>query len=298
MNSGTHSDGASGDILARIRDAEPEMSRSQRKIAQAILRAPHTFAEKPIEDLAPWIGVSAPTITRFCRLVHCNGLRELKLRIMGSMRVGSRYLAPTDPPRTAEGVRAELLARAQSALIAADHQLPPEAVERALDALLSGGVIYAFGSGGVSSWLVDEIQNRLFRIGLRVVPCRDGTMATMFAATLGRGDVVLCVSLGGENGPLLTAARVGREYGATTIAITAPGSSLAEGVDILLPCRVPDNGDVLGPTSSRYGFLFVIDVLAFAAAIRIRPRAMETLRRLKQQFVSEIDGELDRPLAD
>lgn len=297
-NTDDPSNGHAVDILARIRDAEPRMSRSQRRIADAILSAPHSFAEKPIEELAPWIGVSAPTITRFCRLVDCNGLRELKLKIMGSMRVGPRYLAPSDPPQTLGGVQAESLARAQGALASAAHQVPSEAYERALDALLAGGVIYAFGNGGVSSWLVDEIQNRLFRLGLRVVPCRDAMMATMFAATLSRGDVVLCVSLGGENAPLLRAARVGREYGATTIAITPAGSSLAAGVDILLPCRVEDDGDVLGPTASRYGFLLVIDVLAFAAAVRIRPRAMEKLRRLKQQFVAEIDEALDRPLAD
>lgn len=286
------------DVLASIRDAEPEMTRSQRKIAQAILTEPHLFVEKPIEDLAPWIGVSAPTVTRFCRLVHCSGLRELRLKVMGSMRVGSRYLAPTDPPDTLEGVRAETLARAQKAIASAARQATPEAIDRALDAMLAGGVIYAFGSGGVSSWLVDEVQNRFFRLGLRVVPCRDGMMFTMLAATLTREDVVFCVSLGGENAPLLAAAEIAREYGATTIAVTPEGSTLAKGVDILLACHVRDDGDVLGPTSSRYAFLMTIDVLAFSAAIRIRPRAMEKLRRLKQQFVSGVDDALERPLCD
>lgn len=274
------------------------MSRAQRKIAQAILGEPRIFLEKPIEDLAPWIGVSAPTITRFCRLVDCSGLRELRLKLMGSMRVGPRYLAPTDPPDTLEGVRAEILARAQSAIASAARQAAPEAIDRALDAMLAGGMIYAFGSGGVSSWLVEEVQNRFFRLGMRVVPCRDGMMFTMLAATLTREDVVFCVSLGGENAPLLSAAQIAREYGATTIAITPEASSLAKGVDILLPCRIRDDGDVLGPTASRYAFLMMIDLLAFSAAIRTRPRAMEKLRRLKQQFVSEVDDELERPLCD
>lgn len=288
----------SADILARIRDAEPEMSRSQRKIAQAILQSPELFAAKPIEELAPWIGVSAPTITRFCRLLECSGLRELKLKVMGSMRVGSRYLVPTDPPETAEGVLAESLARAQSALVLASQQVSEELVSRALDAMLSGGTVYVFGNGGVSSWLADEVQNRFFRLGLTVVPCRDGMMFTMLAATLTRRDIVLCISLGGENDSLLVAAQIAREYGATTIAITPPDASLARGVDILLPCHIPDVGDVLGPTASRYGFLLIIDVLAFSAAIRIRPDAMEKLRRLKQQFVSKVDDTLDRPLCD
>jgi DNA-binding MurR/RpiR family transcriptional regulator len=286
------------DVLARIRDQETAFSKSQAKIAQTVLSYPRLFVEKPIGDLCSWIGVSAPTVIRFCRFIGCEGLRDFKLQIMGAMRVGARYLEPPAPPATLEDVREQVSMRAQNAIMEA-VRISDADVDRAITAILKCGTLYAFGAGGVSSWLVEEIQNRFFRLGVRVVPCRDSIMQTMLASALNRDDVVLCCSLGGANGDLVTAARIAANYGATTIAITQNESALARSVDIVLNISVLRNdGDVLGPTTMRYSYLAVIDMLAFGAAIRSRPQAMEKLRRLKQQFISNVDEDVSRPLCD
>lgn len=296
--SSNHEELGTRDILARIRDMEGGLSRSQQKIAQAVLGYPRLFVEKPVPELCDWIGVSAPTIIRFCREVGCRGLRDLKLQMMGTMRVGPRYLEPADPPETLESVREQVLMRAQHAITEA-VRVPDQDLERAIDAILGGGTLYAFGNGGVSSWLVEEIQNRFFRLGVRVVPCRDSVMQVMLAASLDRDDVVLCCSLGGVNDTLVAASRIARDYGATTIALTPGGSPLARSVDIAIDIAVLRNdGDVLGPTTMRYSYLAVIDLLAFGAAIRSRPHAMEKLRRLKQQFIAHLDEDPTRPLGD
>lgn len=288
----------SRDILGRLGDLEPDMSRSQQRIARAIREYPRLFVEKSVEDLCTWIGVSAPTIIRFCRFVGCRGLRDLKLQLMGAMRVGPRYLEPESPPQTLESVREQVLMRSQDA-IAGAVRVPDAVLDRAIDAILGGGTLYAFGQGGVSSWLIEEIQNRFFRLGVCVVPCKDAAMQLMLAASLNRNDVVLCCSIGGTGEEMITAAKVAREYGATTIALTVAGSPLARAVDIAVDIAILRNdGDVLGPSSMRYAYLAVIDLLAFGAAIRSRPRAMEKLRRLKQQFVSHLDEDPTRPLSD
>jgi len=289
---------ASHDILGRIRDREPEMSRANQKIAQAVLGYPRLFVEKPVADLCEWIGVSAPTIIRFCRQVGCRGLRDLKLQVMGAMRVGPRYLEPADPPETLESVREQVLMRAQNAIAEAVRVGDAE-LGAAIQAILRARTLYAFGSGGVSSWLVEEIQNRFFRLGVPVVPCRDAVMQVMLAASLDPKDVVILCSLGGTGGELLSTAQIAKDYGVTTIALTSGESPLARAVDILIDIAVLKNdGDVLGPTSMRYSYLAVIDLLAFGAAIQSRSRSMEKLRRLKQQFISHVDEDSTRPLCD
>src|SRR5277367_4126548 len=97
-------DYASHDIIGYLQDNAGELSKAHGKIAEAILQQPTIFVEKPIEDLVIWLSVSAPTITRFSRAIGCDGLRDLKLKVMSSMRVGMRYLEPVTPPDTlAEG---------------------------------------------------------------------------------------------------------------------------------------------------------------------------------------------------
>jgi DNA-binding MurR/RpiR family transcriptional regulator len=155
-----------------------------------------------------------------------------------------------------------------------------------------------FGSGGVSSWLIAEVQNRLFRLGMHVIPCSDHQMQMMLAATMDRQDTLLCCSLTGRNAELIRVAGIARQYGAATIALTTADTPLTEAVGLPLTLAVPDDGDVLGPTAMRYGFMAAIDMLAYLVAIRTQPAAQEKLRRIKQQFMTYRDDEDSQPLCD
>jgi DNA-binding MurR/RpiR family transcriptional regulator len=120
----------------------------------------------------------------------------------------------------------------------------------------------------------------------------------MLAATVERDDVVFCSSLSGNNAELIKAARIAADYGAATIGLTVPGTPLASAVTLPLTIDIKDDGDVLGPTCLRYGFLAVIDMLAYGAAIKMRPQAQEKLRRIKQQFTNYRDADDTQPVSD
>ncbi len=105
------------DVIGYMLDHVGELSRSHAKIAEAILHEPTAFVEKPIEDLVTWLGVSAPTIIRFSRAIGCDGLRDLKLKVMSSIRVGIRYLEPVTPPATFAEVQERVVLRAQRAIL-------------------------------------------------------------------------------------------------------------------------------------------------------------------------------------
>jgi DNA-binding MurR/RpiR family transcriptional regulator len=286
------------DVLGYLLDHRKILSRSHSKIAEAVLRHPTTFVEKPIEELVTWIGVSAPTITRFARRIGCEGLRDLKLKIMSSLRVGARYLEPATPPATLEEVAERVTLRAQQSILASRRTISMSRLEEAIEALTHSRMIYCFGSGGVSSWLIEEVQNRLFRLGLKITANADHQMQMMMAATVERGDVVFCSSLSGNNVELIKAARIAADYGATTIALTVVDTPLVKTVDIPLALGVVDVGDILGPTNLRYSFLTIIDMLAYGVAIRSGASAQEKLRRIKQQFTTFRDADDSQPVSD
>ena len=287
-----------GDIFSQLLALEPTLSKAQKTVARAILSQPQAFVEKSIEELVPWLGISAPTVIRFSRAVGCEGLRDLKLRIMGGLRVGLRYIEPVTPPGTVSEVVERVVMRAQHSIATAAQTLDLAVLEQAADIISRSRVLYVFGSGGVSSWLIEEVQNRLFRLGLHVIPSADHQMQMMLAATAERVDAVLCCSLTGRNAELLKAAAVAAQYGAPTIALTAPDSPLADAVSVPLTVRLAEGRDVLGPTSMRYGFLVVIDVLAYTIGMRHNRAAQETLRRIKQQFILYRDEDDSQPLCD
>ena len=288
---------AAHDVIGYLLDNADQLSKAHGKIAEAILRHPTTFVEKPIEDLVTWLGVSAPTITRFSRAIGCDGLRDLKLKVMSSLRVGMRYLEPLAPPGTLAEVQDRVVLRAQRAVLAAQNSIDLDMLDRVIDALTQSRMIYAFGSGGVSSWMVEEVHNRLFRLGLRITSSSDHQMQMMLAATVERGDVVFCSSLSGNNAEVIKAVRIAADYGATTVGLTVRDTPLAKAVSLPLALDIADDGDVLSPTGLRYAFLAAVDMLAYGAAIR-SGRAQEKLRRIKQQFTTFRDTDDSQPVSD
>lgn len=289
---------AAQDVIGLIVDREASLSKSNRRIAQGILGNPRAFVQKPVEELIEWLGVSAPTITRFARSLGCDGLRDLKLKVMGSMRVGMRYLEPQTPPAQLSEVISRVVNRAHRAISLVESRIDSQQIDKAIAAISECRTLYAFGSGGVSSWLVEEVQNRFFRLGVKVVPSSDHQMQLMLASTAERGDLLMCVSLTGTNQELVRTMGVGQTYGASTMGLAGPDSPIIAAANLPVIVNAMDDGDVLGPTSMRYAFLTTIDVLAYGVAIRRHTTARETLRRIKQQFISFRDTNDAQPLCD
>lgn len=288
----------SPDVIGTIVDMQPGFSKSNRRIAMGILGEPHRFVEQPIEELAIWLQVSAPTITRFARTVGCEGLKDLKLKIMGSVRVGHRYLEPDTPPNSINEIAERVTQRAQKTIADMHHALDLAHAEKIIEVVSRCHTLYAFGSGGVSSWLIGELQNRFFRFGIRVVPCDDHQLQLMLASTFERDDALFCVSLTGENRELEHVITVAQEYGARTVAICPSDSPVANAVEIHLAVDSPADEDILSPATMRYAYLICIDVIAYGVAIARKEAGREKMRRIKQQLANVRGSDRTQPLCD
>jgi DNA-binding MurR/RpiR family transcriptional regulator len=64
-------------------------------------------------------------------------------------------------------VQERVVVRAQRALLAARKTIDAAMLDRVIDAPARSRMIYAFGSGGVSSWMVEAVP-----LGLRITRCR------------------------------------------------------------------------------------------------------------------------------
>ena len=274
------------DIVVRLQKLERDGSKSDRMLAAMVL-ADLDFASKaPISEIAAKIGVSEPTVTRFCRSLGCEGVRDFKFLLAQAIAVGGQYL--TQSQSTEEGRNhqvVELVAEAAIAAIrraadALDHTVISQVATRACAAER----VLCIGSGGTSSMLATEMQNRLYRLGLNTVSQVDGQLQRMFAAVAGAGTLVLAFSTSGHAQSVIDSVQVARQYGAATVAVTAPGSVLAAAAEIVVPYRTIEDGNLFKPTSSRFAMLMLVDVLATMVAEARGPKVLEGLRRIKQSL--------------
>lgn len=290
------------DILGRIKDQLNTLSPAERKVGSAVLKdVPHAV-EDSIASLAQRAGVSEPTVTRFCRAIGCLGVRDFKLKLAQSLVVGDVYLNADTMPDAADpdapAYWAPILSDARGAIREVERQLAPAKVQAAAEAIVAAKQVVTFGLGGSGSILAEETQSRMVRYGVNITCCREAYFMRMTAATLGPGIVVLAISASGKTEELIDAVNLARGYGATTIAITTTASPLSEAVDHALTVAVAETQDTLTPTSLRFAYLAIIDLLSAATGYTLGPKARESLRRVKYVSLKHRSGNILEPLGD
>lgn len=283
------------DILTRLQQEKEGLSQSERRIAD-ILFSDFDFAvNASIIELAERADVSPPTVTRFCRRLECQSFSEFKVRLAQTAFVGTRYLNPTSRATSPQEIAENVITKAQSALYALHRSIDLEKVEAAATRIAEGRMIYAFGSGGNSSMVANEIQNRLFRLGINVTACNDHQMMLMMTAAATTQDVIVGSSFSGRNRELVRILEQAREYGIFTIALTQSDSPVSRAAGLALTIDLAEGVDIFRPTSTRIAYLAMTDVLANVTAHKIKNQATATLRRIKQQLVTFRDED-DRQL--
>ncbi|POF29316.1 MurR/RpiR family transcriptional regulator [Roseibium marinum] len=286
------------DILSVLQKIEPELSKSERVLASLLRSAPEFILDAGITDVAQRAGVSPPTVTRFCRRLGCDSFTAFKVQVAQVAFAGTRYLTANATSAAPTDVADSLLAQIQEASAGTRENLDMAAVLRAVDLIATARLVATFGSGGTSSMIADEMQNRFFRLGLRTVSVTDHAMQLMQAATMKHGDVIVASSVSGRNLQMVRALEAAKTYGASVIALTRPGRPVADQADITIGIDLAEGNNILRPSLSRHGFLFVTDLLATLVAMKRGDEARESLRRVKYQLSNSRDSDDKEALGD
>lgn len=286
---------AASDLIAAMNDDEGKLSALERKLAQYVLEDVTRATNSSIIDIASAAGVSPPTVTRFCRRLGCSSFSDFKVQLARSSYVGLRYLKPEAVTATPAEVAEDIVTKAQAALFEMHRKLDLAAVAQAADLLAKADMVYAFGAGGNSSMAVNELQNRLFRLGVRIAASNDHGMNLMLSAAAAPGTVVFGSSFTGRNQELVRCFDMLRERGITTIALTQSQSPVALAADVLIPLDLAEGQNIFRASSTRYAMLAAVDIIANLVAYVDRPKSTRILRGIKEQLIRHRDGD-DRQL--
>jgi RpiR family transcriptional regulator, carbohydrate utilization regulator len=283
----------SGDILPRLENMMDSMTRAEVKIARRILAAPNDFVRASVRSAAADLGVSEPTILRFCRAVGCDGFKDLKFRLIQELALSQAMTDQSERATKAAGATdrgapgkdrdndrvfdtiIEGLTRTRDTLVYKDVLGSAQAIAKA-------GRIVIYGIGGSSAALATEAHNRLFRLNIPVMVFTDGYTQRMSAAILAEGDVALFVSSTGRPRELQESLELAKYYKAICIAITDKETPLGRDADICLHVGLAASGvEEFQPNPMRFAQLFVIDRLAYEVAAVLGERAHLALRRMR-----------------
>ena len=282
------------DIISCITDRFMALTATEKRIAQFILDDVAAAAEMPIAELARLTDTSQASVTRFARALGCKDVRELKMKLAQSLAIGQRFILDVPDLEGVQGIYESII----SVLETNRRALDLAALKRAVEWISDARQVLALGMGGGSTICAQEIQYRLFRLGLPVVSQSDGLLVRMMSSAVTAKDVVIVLSLGGYTKEMIESAAIARQYGAKIVAITPPETPLAAQADIGLPLLVSEHDYIFKPSASRYAMLAMVDVLATELAMANKPQAKDRLRRIKLALDDHRDGVDRLPLGD
>lgn len=282
-------------ILQLIHENLGTFSKSERKVAEAIMASPQTTIHSSIAVLAKVAKVSEPTVNRFCHRLNTKGFPDFKLHLAQSLANGTPYVhRHVDEMDGAGAYTAKIFESTMAYLEDAKKGIDPLVINRAVEVLTQADKISFFGLGASSSVAHDAL-NKFLRFNIPVNCFDDIVMQKINCINSKDGDVMVLISHTGRTKTLVEVAELARENNAFVIAITTSGSPLAAQSHLVLPTGGQEDTDMYMPTASRIAQLVLIDVLATGFTLRRGPAFRDNLKRVKAEVKDSRFDKLHTP---
>jgi len=280
-------------LLDSIRTQFSILSKSEKKVANAVLNNPDLAVSGNITALAKNADVSEPTVVRFCRALGYDGWQEFKLKLAQGLALAMPGMdeLPSQDDLASDLVN-KICSRSINTLLDLRNNLDADAIQRALEILGQSNKIEFYGQG-TSGIVAADAQHKFFRSGVPTVAYSDPHIHSIAASLLKKGDAVVAISQRGNSPALLRSVQLARNMEADVIALSPSGTPLADLATVLVPIDLSFNTDPYTPISARLAHLVVIDILAVGLALRRGPEfrnKMQNAQKALQKYDMQFDS--------
>lgn len=268
---------------ARIRGAYSTLSKKEQRIADYILKQPEQIIHHTINQVADDLDVAESTVFRFCQRVGFKGYQALKIAlasdVVAPLQDIHEDIAETDSVLEI----AEKIFSTNGKTIESTRQiLEGDSLEKTVELFLGARRIEFFGSGG-SAVVALDAYHKFVRSGLQVSAILESHMQLMSASQLTTDDVAVVISHSGASKETLDIAKLLKEKGVPTIAITNYAKSpLSKIADVSLYTVSQETAFRSEALASRIAELSLIDALFTAVMIRRGDAARASLQQMRE----------------
>jgi RpiR family carbohydrate utilization transcriptional regulator len=262
-------------FLERVTAKNATLRQSEQKVAAFIAEHSSDVARLSITEVARRSGVSESTVNRLSRTLGYSGYPDMKIALVGgglephsTIRNIPREIEPGDSLPIVAQKLSHSLSQALSNTMATLSMLE---VQRTVESMIKADRVLVFGIGG-SGYVADIAHHLFLKAGIMLSAISDGYLEAVNAALVTPRDLVIGISHSGETRDVVSALRLAKSKGATTVALTGnPNAALIEHSDIRLITisnEEPIYGDFM---EAKIEQLFVIDLLYIGVLLRDVP---------------------------
>ncbi|GAB1670403.1 MurR/RpiR family transcriptional regulator [Mannheimia haemolytica] len=278
-----------GKILNTISSLQNSLTKTEKKIAAAILSQPELLSQCSLSEVAKQLDVGEATYIRFCRTLGFKGYTDFKLELaieLATQNQDNRVLLDTDVSEsdTSKDIAEKLKVSLDNVIEETINLLDFNVLEKVVEELRKAKRIFLFGVGS-SGLTAEDAKHKLMRIGLQTDAVTNNHFMYMQAALVKEGDLVIGISHSGYSEEIVKSLRFSRANKATTVAIThnlrSPVTEEANYVLINGNRQGHMQGDSIGTKMSQ---LFVLDLI-YTLLVKAEP---ENALKQKQKTLNVI----------
>ena len=268
---------------ARIRGAYSTLSKKEQRIADYILKQPEQIIHHTINQVADDLEVAESTVFRFCQRVGFKGYQALKIAlasdVVAPLQDIHEDITETD---TALEIAEKIFSTNGKTIESTRQILDGASLEKTVELFLGARRIEFFGSGG-SAVVALDAYHKFVRSGLQVSAMLESHMQLMSASQLTAEDVAVVISHSGASKETLDIAKLLKEKGVPTIAITNYAKSpLSKIADVSLFTVSQETAFRSEALASRIAELSLIDALFTAVMMRRGEAARTSLQQMRE----------------
>jgi RpiR family carbohydrate utilization transcriptional regulator len=252
-----------------IKSKYPELSKSEKKVADFILLKGYDIAKMSISSLAKQCAVSEPTVMRFATHIGFSGYSDFKLKLIKDWGVKDSQNSESsllvdlyiDENDNLEDIPAKMIYTTIRALNDTLNIIDVSTYKKAVEVITKAKVIDIYGVGNSGS-IANDFMNKLMRIGLNVRALYDNHLQQISSLSLTKEDVAIAISHSGSTKDIVDTLKLAKQSGATTIALTNyKASKITEFADLVLCTGDFETTFYTETMVSRISQLAIVDML-------------------------------------
>jgi RpiR family carbohydrate utilization transcriptional regulator len=275
-------------VLERLRTLRDDLPPTARRIADFLIDHAADVVHMSVTEVAERTGSSEGSVVGLCQQVGARGFQQVKIALARDLVQPVQFihedLTQRDDLTT---VVSKIFNSGLQAMQDTMNVLSVPDLSRAVDAIRKAKRVEVFGIGSAAT-IAEDANYRLLRIGIESRVSVDSHIQAITASLCTTKSAVLTISHSGSTIETLTATRLAKEAGATTIVVTNYGRSpILEYADIVLNTMARETQFRTEAMTSRIAQLAVIDALIAGLALADYDRSVATINKTFEVLASK-----------
>jgi DNA-binding MurR/RpiR family transcriptional regulator len=265
-------------VLDRIAAIRKELPPTAGRIADFIVANAADVVHMSVTEVAERSASSEGSVIGLCQQLGARGFQQIKIALARDLVQPVQFIhEDLDPDDSIATVVEKIFRSDMQALLDTQKALDLDALTRAVSVIRKASRVELFGIGSAAT-IAEDANYRLLRIGVNSRATVDSHIQAITASLCTPDVAVITISHSGSTIETLTATKLAKEAGATTIVVTNFGRSpLLAHADIVLNTLARETQFRTEAMTSRIAQLAVIDALIAALALADYDRAVDTI---------------------